>query len=824
MPALTRELLSCLPAAVAYLSGPDLVVEFANDAYRRLVGGRDVVGLPPQEALPELSGGASLEILRQAWQTGRPMSGRENEVRVRRKDGAGPEPLFADLEFRPVRDAGGAVTGVLLYAADVTAHVRDRRRLETLTGQLAATEERYRTLFETMPQGVIHYSADGSVIGANPAVRHIMGLDEAAMTTWPMPPARRAVHEDGSPYRPEDLPVAVALRTGEVVADVVMGMPHARTGEMRWLRVTAVPDARDREGRPQRAYSICTDLTGQRRMEAALEENASLLDRLREANVLGVVASSEQGAYEANDAFLGIIGCTREDLAAGRISRQSITAPEWVGRDAEAHEQLLAKGAFQPYEKEYLHRDGHRVPVLVGGAAVDSDPLRWVTFVVDLTARQRAEQERAELLAREQIARAEADGAREQLTFLLRAGAFAAATRDRHELLEHAAQLVVPGLADHCIVYVPTEDGTLQAASLAHRDPQRAPVLEAFRDLKVPATGPMATQVAYATGTTQLLRGAAARLPHWHELPPDLSDVLTRLHAEWVLAVPLTAGRQRVGVLTLARDADRPPFAETDVEVAEEFARRLAAAMAHAESSARDHTIAETLQRAVLPAAGPSIPGLDLAVSYLPASDGVHVGGDWYDIFPLGTGRAGLVIGDVAGHSIASASIMGQVRSMLRAYAIDHPHPAEVLQRTNTALGRLLPEAMASAVYAVLDLTTGDLRYANAGHPPPLLAAGTGQAEYLDDAPGVMLGARAEISLAAGQRRLAPGTGLLFYTDGLIEDRYRDIDEGLGALATAVTQSGARTADQIRAAAESVLHGEPSRADDVCLLAARLPG
>ena len=138
--------------------------------------------------------------------------------------------------------------------------------------------------------------------------------------------------------------------------------------------------------------------------------------------------------------------------------------------------------------------------------------------------------------------------------------------------------------------------------------------------------------------------------------------------------------------------------------------------------SAREHTIAETLQHAILPGAGPAVAGLDLAVGYLPASDGVHVGGDWYDVFLLGAGRVGLVIGDVAGHSIASASIMGQVRSMLRAYAIDHPHPGEVLQRTNTALARLLPDAMASAVYAVLDLTSGELVYANAGHPPPLLS------------------------------------------------------------------------------------------------------
>ena len=565
-------------------------------------------------------------------------------------------------------------------------------------------------------------------------------------------------------------------------------------------------------------------MRGLARMQAALKENVALLDRLREANVLGVVASSEQGAFDANDAFLDIIGYSREDLAAGRISYQAITAPESAGRDREAFEELLAKGSFQPYEKEYLHRDGHRLPVLVGGAAVDAQPLRWVTFVIDLTARQRAEQERAALLAREQEARAEADSTHEQLTFLLRASAFAAATRNRHELLEHAAQLVVPGLADHCVVYLPDGEDALYGASVAHRDPERAAVLARFRNHKVPAAGPMATQVAYTTGTTQILRGAVGELRQWSDMPADLGDALARLRPDTVLAAPLMAAGRPAGVLTLGRDADRPGFTENDVEVAEEFARRLADAMANVETLAREHTIAETLQRAVLPDAFPAVPELDLAAGYLPASDGVHVGGDWYDVFLLCDNRVGLVIGDVAGHSIQSASIMGQVRSMLRAYAIDRPDPGDVLQRTNAALLRLLPEAIASAVYAVLDLTTGELVYANAGHPPPLLITDAGDTEYLGDAPGVLLGASAGASVRTGQRRLAPGGGLLLYTDGLIEDPGRDIDEGLNALAAAVRRSGARTADQIRAAAESLLQGEPSRADDVCLLAGRLPG
>jgi PAS domain S-box-containing protein len=558
------------------------------------------------------------------------------------------------------------------------------------------------------------------------------------------------------------------------------------------------------------------------RMQAALKENGGLLDRLREANVLGVVASSEQGAFDANDAFLDIIGYSTEDLTAGRISYQAITTPESADRDREAFEELLAKGSFQPYEKEYLHRDGHRLPVLVGGAAVDTQPLRWVTFVVDLTARQRAEQERAALLAREQAARAEADSTHEQLAFLLRASAFAAATRNRHELLEHAAQLVVPGLADHCVVYLPSGNDALYGASVAHRDPERAAVLARFRDQKVPAAGPMATQVAYTTGTTQILRGAVGELRQWSEMPAGLGEALAQLRPDTVLAAPLMVQGRPAGVLTLARDADRPGFTENDVEVAEEFARRLADAMANAETLAREHTIAETLQRAVLPDAFPDLPGLDLATSYLPASDGVHVGGDWYDVFLLCDNRVGLVIGDVAGHSINSASIMGQVRSMLRAYAIDRPDPGDVLQRTNAALLRLLPDAIASAAYAVLDLTTGELLYANAGHPPPLLITSTGDTEYLDDAPGVLLGAWAGISVRTSQRRLAPGTALLLYTDGLIEDPRRDIDEGLDALAGAVRRSGARTADQIRAAAESLPQGESSRADDVCLLAARL--
>jgi len=142
---------------------------------------------------------------------------------------------------------GGAVVEIPL-ARDGTD------RLGTLAGD-ATPQERYRTLFETLPHGVIHYDANGSIIGANPAASDILGVDPAAVRSWPVVPQGRAVREDGSPFPAGDLPVPVALRTGEIVAGVVVGVEHRRTGELRWVRVTAVPDAWDDQGRPSRAYA-----------------------------------------------------------------------------------------------------------------------------------------------------------------------------------------------------------------------------------------------------------------------------------------------------------------------------------------------------------------------------------------------------------------------------------------------------------------------------------------------------------------------------------------------------------------------------------------
>jgi PAS domain S-box-containing protein len=821
-----QELVATLPAAVACLSGPDLVIDFANDACFQLIGDRELVGRPLREALPELAGPGEAETLARIMETGRiretaePVRGSKAEVLIHRNGHA--ERRFVDYVYQSVRDDGGGVAGILLYAADVTAHVRDRNELEEVAGRLAAADERYRALFETMPPGVVHYAADGSVLGANPAARQILGLPESEMISWPLATIRRSVHEDGTLFRPEELPVRRALSTGQVISDVLMGVPHGQTGELRWVLATAIPDARDDQGRPQRGYVMFTDVTEQRKVEEALRESTSLLGRLREANVLGVVSFTEQGAYEANDAFLDMIGYSHDDMAAGRISYQSITAPQWAARDRRALEQLRRTGAFQPYDKEYVHRDGHRVPVLVGGAVIEWNPLRWVTFVVDLTARQHAERERAELLARERAARAEARSAGERLAFLMQAGALVAATRDRDELLDQVTQLVVPSLADYCVVFLPTADGKLCASALTHTDPALARKLAGLREHPVPTAGPLMSQTAYTTSTTLVVRDVGTEIPSWATVDRGMTEIVASVHPRSALATPLVVGGRTLGVIVLGRGYARPRFAGTDTEVVEEIARRLAIGLANADAFAREHAIAETLQRSILPDTLPQIRGLDLAVRYLPATQGANVGGDWYDAFPLEGGGIALVTGDVAGHSLGSASVMGQMRSMLRAYAIDNPDPGRVLRRTNAALARLLPDTLASVVYAVLDLGTGDLAYANAGHPPPILVTGAGQAEYLDGTTGIMLGACADATFTTGFRRLSPGAGLLCYTDGLIEDRHRDLTKGLHLLAETLRLSAPFSAEQMCATVEASLLGAAHRADDVCLLAAQL--
>jgi anti-anti-sigma factor len=235
----------------------------------------------------------------------------------------------------------------------------------------------------------------------------------------------------------------------------------------------------------------------------------------------------------------------------------------------------------------------------------------------------------------------------------------------------------------------------------------------------------------------------------------------------------------------------------------------------------REHRNAETLQRSLLPERLPNIPGVEFASRYLPGGAGLEVGGDWYDVFTLPRGRIGLTIGDVVGRGLPAAATMGQLRTALRAYAIETDSPAAVLQRLSRLVDEFDAAQMATLIYAVLDPDAHTLSLASAGHPPPLLIGPDGSASYVMEGRspplGVTKAARAETTIT-----IAPGSTVVLYTDGLIERRRGSIDESMEALRTALE---GHDGDLDSLCDDRVLQPPrpESSGDDVALLMVRVP-
>jgi PAS domain S-box-containing protein len=233
----------------------------------------------------------------------------------------------------------------------------------------------------------------------------------------------------------------------------------------------------------------------------------------------------------------------------------------------------------------------------------------------------------------------------------------------------------------------------------------------------------------------------------------------------------------------------------------------------------REHTIAETLQRSLLPERLPKIEGLEIAARYRPAGRGAAVGGDWYDALERADGRVALVVGDVVGHGLRAAAIMGQLRNAFRAYGLAEASPAEVMARVNRLVISGEEEAMATALYLVLDRETGEVSFASAGHPPPLVLSSDG-ARFLEGGRAVPVGAAEPGIFRETTAVLPPGASLLLYTDGLVERRDSPFEQRLGELAEAAGRGEAR----LESLCESLLGqmlGRQEPHDDVALLAVR---
>ncbi|MDI9887549.1 serine/threonine-protein phosphatase [Streptomyces sp. HNM0645] len=312
-------------------------------------------------------------------------------------------------------------------------------------------------------------------------------------------------------------------------------------------------------------------------------------------------------------------------------------------------------------------------------------------------------------------------------------------------------------------------------------------------------------------------------------LPELLGDGKTLPAGQRAVLAPLRGRRRVTGAAIFLRRPDRPAFEPDDLLVAAQLATHTALGIDKAVLYGREAYIADELQRTMLPEGLPQPTGVRLASRYLPAAETARVGGDWYDAIPLPGSRVALVVGDVMGHSMTSAAIMGQLRTTAQTLAgLDLP-PQEVLHHLDEQAQRLGTDRMATCLYAVYDPVSHRITIANAGHPPPILLHLGGRAEVLRVPPGAPIGVGG-VDFEAVELDAPAGATLLLYTDGLVESRLRDVWTGIEQLrerlAATAQLTGPDHSPPLEALCDDVLDmlGPGDRDDDIALLAARFDG
>ena len=300
---------------------------------------------------------------------------------------------------------------------------------------------------------------------------------------------------------------------------------------------------------------------------------------------------------------------------------------------------------------------------------------------------------------------------------------------------------------------------------------------------------------------------------------PDMVSAVEVAGTHALATLPLVASGRVIGTMSMAWDRPRT-FTDDDKAFIVTLTNQCALAVERARLFETQRGAADILARAILPDHLPTPAGWQLEARYIPATENIQVGGDFYDAYEI-DGSVVLTVGDVAGHGIRAAAVMGQVRNALRGFALDHLDPDDVMTRVRKLIRLFDPEEMITMLFGVIEPATGSLTWASAGHPPPLILAHGGRATYLEDAPCGPIGAPPPrvYPSATHRTRLEPGDTMYWYTDGLIEQRGEHLDEGFERLRVAV-ETAASVGDGLDAVIEQ-LRPTNGWQDDVCVLAVR---
>ncbi|MFJ8046951.1 SpoIIE family protein phosphatase [Streptomyces luteogriseus] len=580
-----------------------------------------------------------------------------------------------------------------------------------------------------------------------------------------------------------------------------------RAVEFRTMRLL------DPEGQPH-LLGLATDATTVRKVERDLALSHSLVNQ----TPLGIAIFDNDLRWVGVNPALERINGVPEEAVLGRRVGEVLPNLDVEAIEARMRhvletgrplldQQTVGRTAADAQERAYSE-SYHRIE------DTDGRVLGLAMAVLDVTERQQAAAEVAQ--------------ARQHLSVIADAGMKIGTTLDLQQTARELADVVVPHLADLAAVDVlesVVARGTITPVSGGAPAEFRALAVAAgYPTDAIHAADPVGELATYGSSRiiTQCVRSARPVLVErvdgkmLRRLARDSRAALA-LHeagAHSYLALPLVARGKVLGTLSLYRTVNERPFDDRDQVLASELAARAAICIDNARLYGRERGTALTLQRSLLPSTPAEREGLDIAARYRPALS--EVGGDWYDVLPLGPGRTGLVVGDVMGKGVQAAAIMGQLSTATRALArLDLP-PAELLRHLDDIAGSL-GDAIATCVYAVCDLRRGTCELSSAGHLPPVLAAADGHAELVDVPGGVPLGVGG-VDFGTVEVELAPGSLLALYTDGLVENRGEPIDTGLDTLTRLLRNAG----PSLQRASDSLLSAlSPEPDDDVALLLVR---
>ena len=470
-------------------------------------------------------------------------------------------------------------------------------------------------------------------------------------------------------------------------------------------------------------------------------------------------------AFENAPIGVALVTVEGEILEVNRSLAQILGQPEgvFIGKsliDAVHREDIDSFTLDGNCEVRFMRIDGVPVWAEVNASTVHDGGGRQrhvIVQVEDITDRKEAERERA-ARAREREARAEAEAVADTMAKLQSVTDVALRHLTLNELMTEVLARIRETMAVDAtgILLIGDHDAgdTFAAGAVITPDGKSE------TGTRIPVARGFARRMA-GTGEVTAIDMVNDQLV-LHPLLKDTGIVS-------VAAAPMAVEGRLHGVLQVATTKKRR-FTAADQGLLQLIADRAALAVQHARLYEREHGIVETLQRALLPSRLPQLPGMQVAARYLPGGLGadVDVGGDWYDVFPLDNGRIGVAIGDVAGHGLRAAALMGHLRNSLRAYAIEGHPPAVVVDRLNRLVRDLEQGWMATLLYMIMSPDDSEIRFANAGHMPAL-SLEMGDARYIEVDRGPPLGIGQDEEYVEVVEPMAPGSTIVIFTDGLVE-------------------------------------------------------